>query len=267
MSGRRQRIIANLLNIIVSKDAIMNLCNFGCNQPAIKLFKSGRYCCSDSSSSCPAMKSKNNPTKFHKNLLDWIAVQKDYDDGLSQGDLSKKYNVPISIIQKASKKKLLVMRSTSESVKNARLQGKGFLTAESIEKMADSARKRIIARYEAGWMPKAGRCKKYKHISPIAGEVYLDGTWELTVAKWLDLREYNWKRNTKRFLYTNLNGQSSYYTPDFWVEELGGYLEIKGYETALDKCKWSQFPESLTIWKKKEITNLEWSHNGIGADC
>ena len=64
-----------------------------------------------------------------------------------------------------------------------------------------------------------------------------------------------------------LAGKVSYYTPDFWIEELKGYLEVKGYETDLDRCKWKQFPEMLTIWKKEEIKNLEWSHNGIGADC
>ena len=51
----------------------------------------------------------------------------------------------------------------------------------------------------------------------------------------------------------NLKNQISYYTPDFWVEELNGYLEIKGYETELDRCKWKQFSETLTIWKKKEL--------------
>ena len=53
--------------------------------------------------------------------------------------------------------------------------------------------------------------------------------------------------------YLNLKNQISCYTPDFWVEELNGYLEIKGYETELDRCKWKQFSETLTVWKKKEL--------------
>jgi hypothetical protein len=118
-------------------------------------------------------------------------------------------------------------------------------------------RDRIIARYEAGWMPKAGRCKKYKYVSPIAGEVYLDGTWELAVAEWLDKKQYNWKRNTKRFQYTNLKGTISHYVPDFWVEELNSYVEVKGYETELDRCKWSQFKDPLVVWKRKELTEMK----------
>jgi hypothetical protein len=87
--------------------------------------------------------------------------------------------------------------------------------------------------------------------------VYLDGTWELSVAKWLDEKEYDWKRNTKRFQYTNLKGTISHYTPDFWVEELNSYVEVKGYETELDRCKWSQFKDPLVVWKRKELTEMK----------
>lgn len=108
-------------------------------------------------------------------------------------------------------------------------------------------------RHANGWDNKAGRCKKYKYYSEVAGEVTLDGTWELETAKWLDKNKYNWKRNKNRFEYTHLNGNLRHYTPDFWVEEFDGYLEIKGYETDLDRCKWSQFPDKLIVWKKKEL--------------
>jgi hypothetical protein len=81
--------------------------------------------------------------------------------------------------------------------------------------------------------------------------VLLDGTWEVAVANWLDENLYTWKRNTNRFSYLNLKGNVSHYTPDFWVTEFNSYLEIKGYETSLDRCKWSQFSEPLIVWKKK----------------
>ena len=77
------------------------------------------------------------------------------------------------------------------------------------------------------------------------------------MAEWLDEKKYNWKRNTKRFQYINLKGTISHYVPDFWVEELNGYLEIKGYETQLDRCKWSQFSESLTVWKKSDLKKMK----------
>ena len=99
--------------------------------------------------------------------------------------------------------------------------------------------------------------KKYRYNSVIAGEITLDGTWELEVAKWLDAQNYNWKRNKQRFQYINLKNVISYYTPDFWVEELNGYLEVKGYETELDRCKWQQFTENLIVWKRKDLQKLK----------
>lgn len=142
------------------------------------------------------------------------------------------------------------------------------LSIEKQTKLAEEQSKRIQERYKQGWMPKAGRCKKIKYISPIAGEVMLDGTWELAVAQWLDKKGWTWNRNKIRFPYINLKGNLSYYTPDFYVQELGGYLEIKGYETDLDRCKWKQFTEPLTVWKKTNIMSIKESgQDGNAADC
>lgn len=233
------------------------ICDFGCNNAAVIKFKSGKLCCSEHTSSCPGMRQKNNSTlSADISGINWSLLQEDYNTGLSQGDLIARYNITAATIQKAVKQSLLVMRSRSAAVVNSKKQGKGQLSEESRTKLAVEARIRILERYEAGWMPKAGRCKKYKYTSLSAGEVYLDGTWELAVAKWLDEKEYSWKRNTRRFQYTNLKGSISHYVPDFWVDNLHSYIEIKGYETELDRCKWSQFTEPLIVWKKKELTEM-----------
>jgi hypothetical protein len=230
------------------------LCDYGCGALAIKLFGSGRWCCASHTSKCPAMKKKNNVAARSYLDYDWIEIQNAYDTGLSHRDLTDVFRFSsATILHQAVTHGLLVSRSRSSAMVLARDQGKCKLSEIKKSELAESSRSRILARYESGWMPKAGRCKKYKYVSPIAGEVYLDGTWELAVAKWLDEKEYNWRRNTKRFQYVNLKNKLSYYTPDFWVEELGGYLEIKGYETALDRCKWSQFIEPLVVWKRKEL--------------
>ncbi len=138
-------------------------------------------------------------------------------------------------------------------------KGKHFPNRKT--KMQEQTKKKLSIKMnkliENGWRPIAcGRCKKYNYNSPIAGSITLDGTWELKVAKWLDSKNYNWKRNTKRFLYVSLDNKTKGYVPDFWVEEFDGYLEVKGYETKLDRCKWSQFPEKLIIWKREEISKL-----------
>lgn len=113
------------------------------------------------------------------------------------------------------------------------------------------------ALYQSGWEPTCGRCKKYDYESSIAGKIKVDGTWELKVAKYLDFIGVEWNRNKKRFSYLKKDGRLSTYQPDFYIKTWGTFLEVKGYETELDKLKWSQFKEPLIIWKRKEIENLE----------
>lgn len=120
---------------------------------------------------------------------------------------------------------------------------------EAREKISEAIKKR----YEKGWMPKAGRCEKIDYNSPIAGLIKVDGTWELAVAQYLDQQQLRWTRNTKKFDYVDDSGNKRKYTPDFYVESWGAYLEIKGYETDLDRAKWRNFPEKLVVWKKKEL--------------
>jgi hypothetical protein len=189
-----------------------------------------------------------------KKKYNWDFIQSEYNKGMSQSQLYQVYGVSPRAIALAIMRGEFISRNKSDA---GNLHN---LTKEPVkhsEEFKLSQRNRIIARYEAGWMPKAGRCKKYKYVSPIAGEIYLDGTWELAVAKWLDEKQYNWTRNTKRFQYINLKGLMSHYVPDFWVEELGGYLEVKGYETDLDRCKWSQFNETLVVWKRKDLKEFK----------
>lgn len=125
-------------------------------------------------------------------------------------------------------------------------------TSESKEKISNAINKR----YENGWLPKAGRCKKISYFSKIAGNVLLDGTWELKVAIYFDSLNINWIRNKNRFNYIHLNGKKSTYTPDFYLPFSNTYIEVKGYETELDRCKWSQFIDKLEIWDKKKLYEL-----------
>jgi hypothetical protein len=188
-----------------------------------------------------------------KKKYDWNFIQSEYNNGMSHSQLRNEYGVSSRAIFLAKARGEFISRNKSDA---GNLHN---LTKEPIkhtEEFKLKQRDRIIARYEAGWMPKAGRCKKYKYDSPTAGEVYLDGTWELAVAKWLDKKQYNWKRNTKRFQYTNLKGTISHYVPDFWVEELNSYVEVKGYKTDRDIAKWNYFPKQLTVIQKQDIIQI-----------
>ena len=75
-------------------------------------------------------------------------------------------------------------------------------------------------------------------------------------AKYLDSINVIWARPTERFTYINLIGKESTYKPDFYVKDWDSYIEVKGYETDLDKCKWSQFPNKLIVWKKQDLIRL-----------
>lgn len=189
-----------------------------------------------------------------KKKYNWNFIQSEYNNGMSHSQLYKVHGVSPRAIQLATMRGEFISRNKSDAGTLCNLSKE---PNRHTDEFKAKQRTRIIARYEAGWMPKAGRCKKYRYVSLIAGEVYLDGTWELAVAKWLDEKKYNWKRNTKRFQYTNLKGTISHYVPDFWVDELNSYVEVKGYETELDRCKWSQFRDPLIVWKRKELTEMK----------
>jgi hypothetical protein len=132
----------------------------------------------------------------------------------------------------------------------------GKLHSEETKKAMSKSRKAL---YESGWECSAGRCLKYNYISPIAGDIKVDGSWELRFCEFADKKQLKWKRNKKRFSYIKSDGKESTYQPDFYLEDYKCYIEVKGYETDLDKVKWSQFPEKLIVLRKKEIGGLdEW---------
>ena len=151
-------------------------------------------------------------------------------------------------------KSKIIKNKISHSLKG-KSKGKGS-TEEIEQRRRQKIREKIIKRYNDGWVVKCGRAPKINYQSSIAGKIKLDGNWELEVAKYLDKNNFRWIRNKKRFLYIDENGINRSYCPDFYIDDWHSFLEIKGYETKLDKLKWIQFKNNLIIWKKKELINL-----------
>ena len=149
-----------------------------------------------------------------------------------------------------------VRQSIINSYKNGTSTGEPK-TEEGKIKKREKIRNKALERYRNGWEVKCGRCKKINYESPIAGKIKVDGSWELKYAQYLDSIGVIWERNKKRFPYLNLKKEYSTYCPDFWVEDWNTYIEIKGYETELDRCKWSQFKEPLIVIRKKEMKQLK----------
>lgn len=163
-----------------------NLCDYGCGRPAIKTFKTGKSCCSANTSSCPAMKEKNS-----------IAISKVWKekgnnfwkDGHPRGSTN---TIPWN--KGLTKETDERVRRIGENVSaSAHLYPRTF-SEEGLESISYHARKNILSRYEDGWLPKSGRCKKYSYTSPIAGNINVDGTWELLFANWLDFKKFVWKK-------------------------------------------------------------------------
>lgn len=97
-------------------------------------------------------------------------------------------------------------------------------------------------------------CGRVK-IQEYNGEKF-HGKWEIEVAKWLDKNNIKWDRKSiKPFSYFWNNGWHLYF-PDFYLNDYDKYIEVKGYETERDRCKWSVVP-NLIVLKNKEINQIK----------
>lgn len=94
-----------------------------------------------------------------------------------------------------------------------------------------------------------GRIKIY-----VIDGVKLQGRWEVDFYLWAKEAGLNPIRNTRSFPY-NYNGIRSYF-PDFYIESLDLYVEVKGYETDRDLAKWRDFPNKLCIIREKQIKQI-----------
>jgi len=92
-----------------------------------------------------------------------------------------------------------------------------------------------------------GRVKveEYKHEK-------FHGKWEVEVAKWLDKNNIKWERSSITPFNYFWNNSWHLYFPDFYLPELDIFLEVKGYETDRDRCKWSVV-KNLVVIKNREI--------------
>lgn len=149
------------------------------------------------------------------------------------------------------------LAQASKTLKENVLSGKTVFrkwnhSSETKMKMSEGKKKL----YLSGWEPTCGRAKKYDYTSHVAGKIKVDGKWEIEAAMFLDSIGVVWKRNTRRFEYTNLAGKKSTYQPDFYVNDWDCFIEVKGYETDIDRCKWTQFPNKLEVWRKDKIDEI-----------
>jgi len=88
----------------------------------------------------------------------------------------------------------------------------------------------------------------------IVDGIKFQGRWEVDFYLWAKSQGLNPRRPTESFTY-EWNGTRSYF-PDFYIESLDLYVEVKGYETDRDRAKWLTFPKKLRIIKSLEIKQI-----------
>lgn len=109
---------------------------------------------------------------------------------------------------------------------------------------------------KAGGYRKGSGCgKKCWYNSIIAGRVFLDSTYELAYAEYLDKNKIDWVKNKKEFPYIYKNRVFNY-IPDFYLLDTKEYHEVKGYQTDKDLAKWNNFPHKLQILFRKDLRDL-----------
>lgn len=223
------------------------ICFYGCNQEGVKYFTSTkRWCCSNSVNRCPAKREKDSLAKQGK-IPPW-------KNGVHPRGMKGKHSWN-------SGKSLTIehRKKLSKALKgNPRI--KGFASTPEKEtlrkqRISDAAKNGKMGGYRHG----SGRSNSSWYESPIAGRVYLDSSYEVAFAKFLDRESIPWERNQDRFSYHH-DGKERKYIPDFFLPLADCFIEIKGFETELDRTKWrslrEQHQKTLLVFFEQELKTM-----------
>lgn len=224
-----------------------------CNVIIIKKYGSGRFCSTQCSRGF-STKSKRSEI----NLKVSETITKKLIDGEKIGFCKLGKTIKVKIKKLKFEKPKIIQIRTCETCKKI---------FESKDKsMAKTCSPDCLKKYRSIQISKAtkgnpnvggyrigsGHGKSCWYESKIAGRVFLDSSWELAFAKYLDANNINWKRNTTRFDY-NFENKKHYYVPDFYLIETDEYIEVKGFKVKQDEAKWKYFPHKLTVLYSKEL--------------
>lgn len=161
----------------------------------------------------------------------------------NQWTKAKETGIPYIVSDETRKK---MSESTSKSNKTR------FEDPAARKKQSESMKQAVLNNPDS--YTSSNVCGRVK-VEEYNGEKF-HGKWEIEVAKWLDKNNIKWERSTiTPFNYFWNNGWHLYF-PDFYLPELDKFLEVKGYETERDKCKWSVVP-NLIVLKNKEINLIK----------
>jgi len=190
------------------------------------------------------------------NEINWVEVQKFYNQNNTFADICNKWKLNTSLVAKAVKKGLL---KTRPRIETARLRGKlenRKLSEETKLKLSQSMRKAVLEGRQRTPKPYGKKCTLYK-VANWRGEIEtLQGGWENTVALFLTNKQIKWERPKQSFTYVFENKQREYF-PDFYLPDFDIYIEVKGWKQNKDLKKWEQFPKKILVIDKNSIYNLQ----------
>lgn len=179
-----------------------------------------------------------------------------WEEGLSQRELRRVLGLSWRRLSQLTQVLGIRFRSYREAVELAKRQGTLTGRPHTPETRLLLKRK-MYERYASGWVATGGRCKKLRYVSPSAGAVTLDGTWEALVARLMDEAGIRWQRNRRGFAYIGRDGKRHLYFPDFYLPDYDLFVEVKGYldDDARHKlaCFKAQQPGKLVVLHGKKM--------------
>lgn len=140
----------------------------------------------------------------------WPQIQNDYDNGLDMRECSEKYGIHAAMFSAAKKEGLFKPRPQYSSVR----QGKR-------PSMSDAQREKL----SVAMSERIKRNVRYSQQVEYNG-IVLDSSWELKLAKSLDENNVEWIR-PNALKWTDDQGKTRRYLPDFYLPDLEVYLEPK----------------------------------------
>lgn len=189
--------------------------------------------------------------------FDWNEIQQYYDDGHSINESRQKFNFAMKSIYFATKKGRFKPRAHKDAcILHAKIYSGRKQTPEEKDKMSQLVKNKVK---NGTWHYSFSKIRTHKYNSKYAGDVLLQGSWELAYAKYLDDNDIEWKRPKDKFYYEyeKLKSGNGFYIPDFYLVGENKYIEIKGYETDKDRAKWKWFPLKLEIIKGKQLEEMK----------
>lgn len=206
-----------------------------------KLYKADLKCqfCRSERKNKLSLAAHERTCRLNKNRLYVLPILGKKGKGSNQYLKAKRLGLPKPIINDEQRKKL--SESLKKSEKNIKWSDERRLKHSKAMKLA-------VEKYpESYTSSNRGRVKQIEFDG-----LKFHGNWEVLFYKWCNENNIQCERGKKHFYYTWMESEHLYF-PDFFLPEYNLWVEIKGYKTQKDICKWEQFPEKILILEKLDI--------------